>query len=98
MSPVLFCTKRSPTRMAGTSIAAITSINSRVRRLIGASFRAQKSADMVVSDVRNCLRGGGRSGNIVLEYPLGRPESTREKWRPRLKVMFNRHHPPWAQL
>jgi hypothetical protein len=29
--------------MAGTSIAAITSINSRVRRLIGASFPAQIS-------------------------------------------------------
>src|SRR3954470_2039409 len=43
ISLVRFWTKRSPTRIAGTSIAAITSINSRVRRLIGASFRAQFS-------------------------------------------------------
>src|SRR6478672_2109461 len=36
-----FCAKRSPTRIAGTSMAAMTRINSRVRRLIGRSIRAR---------------------------------------------------------
>jgi hypothetical protein len=36
-----FCAKRSPTRIAGTSMAAMTRISSRVRRLIGPSIRAR---------------------------------------------------------
>src|SRR6478752_167009 len=35
ISLLRFCTKRSPTRLAGTSMAAMTSISSRVRKLIG---------------------------------------------------------------
>ncbi|MEY9766827.1 hypothetical protein ABH988_007612 [Bradyrhizobium ottawaense] len=36
-----FCTKRSPTRIAGTSMAAMTRISNRVRRLIGGAVRSQ---------------------------------------------------------
>jgi hypothetical protein len=63
MSLERFWTKRSPTRIAGTSIAAITSINSRVRRLIGASFRAQISDFAVISVTFGIYLRGSRSGN-----------------------------------
>src|SRR3954466_15738589 len=40
ISLLRFCTKRSPTRLAGTSMAAMTSINSRVRKLIGRTVQS----------------------------------------------------------
>ena len=53
----------------GTSIAAITSIHSRARRLIGASFLGQRN-----------LRASSVFDMLVLEYPLGRAKSTRDEW------------------
>ena len=77
ISLVRFWTKRSPTRIAGTSIAAITSINSRVRRLIGASFRAQIARSVAK------IRSEFTCEAAVLEYraadPLGRLKFTREE-------------------
>ena len=79
ISLVRFWTKRNPTRIAGTSIAAITSINSRVRRLIGASFRAQISDFVAIKITFGIYLRGSCTGIPVLEYPLGRLESTREQ-------------------
>ena len=64
--------------MAGTSIAAITSINSRVRRLIGA-FRAQISDVVAIRVTFGIYLRGSHIRILMLEYPLGRPESTREQ-------------------